>query len=59
MQVLNERGQVIPGLYAAGNCSGGFFWGSYPDRVPGLTASHAMTFGMLAGKYATEDLRKE
>lgn len=59
MQVLNERGQVIPGLYAAGNCSGGFFWGSYPDRVPGLTASHAMTFGMLAGRYATEDLRKE
>lgn len=54
MQVLNQQGQVIPGLYAAGNCSGGFFWGSYPDRVPGLTASHAQTFGMLAGKYAAQ-----
>ncbi|MCZ3621843.1 FAD-dependent oxidoreductase [Lactobacillus mulieris] len=49
MEVLNEAGNPIEGLYAAGNCSGGFFWGSYPDRVPGLTASHAQTFGMLAG----------
>ena len=55
MQVLNELGDVIPGLYAAGNCSGGFFWGSYPDRVPGLTASHAQTFGMLAGRYAAQN----
>ncbi|TSO25363.1 FAD-binding protein [Lactobacillus sp. LL6] len=55
MQVLNNLGNAIPGLYAAGNCSGGFFWGSYPDRVPGLTASHAMTFGMLAGRIAAND----
>ncbi|MGJ3791977.1 FAD-dependent oxidoreductase [Lactiplantibacillus argentoratensis] len=56
MQVLNEAGDVIPGLYAAGNCSGGFFWGSYPDRVPGLTASHAQTFGMLAGINAAKGI---
>ncbi|MDF7638101.1 FAD-binding protein [Lactobacillus sp. ESL0791] len=54
MQVLNKQGEVIAGLYAAGNCSGGFFWGSYPDHVPGLTASHALTFGRLAGKYIAE-----
>lgn len=54
MQVIRENGDAIPGLYAAGNCSGGFFWGSYPDRVPGLAASHADTFGRLAGKYAAE-----
>jgi len=54
MQVLNENGEAISGLYAAGNCSGDFFWGSYPDRVPGLTVSHAQTFGMLAGRYAVE-----
>lgn len=54
MQVLRENGEAISGLYAAGNCSGGFFWGSYPDHVPGLTASHAQTFGRLAGKYAAE-----
>ncbi|WP_270448502.1 hypothetical protein [Lactobacillus delbrueckii] len=42
----------IPGLYAAGNDAGGFFWGSYNDRVPGLAASHAHTFGRLAGQSA-------
>lgn len=52
MQVLNKSGNVIPHLYAAGNASGGFFWGSYPDHVPGLTASHAQTFGRLAGQNA-------
>lgn len=54
MQVLDEWEEPIDGLYAAGNCAGGFFWGSYPDRVPGLTASHATTFGRLAGKIAAD-----
>ncbi|MBA1395025.1 FAD-binding protein, partial [Lactobacillus sp. XV13L] len=48
MQVLNSDNDPIKGLYAAGNCSGGFFWGSYEDRVPGLTCSHAQTFCRLA-----------
>ena len=39
-------------MYAAGNDAGGFFWGSYNDRVPGLAASHAHTFGRLAGQSA-------
>lgn len=52
MEVLDDDGEVIPHLYAAGNCSGGFFWGSYPDHVPGLTCSHAQTFGRLAGQAA-------
>ncbi|WEV51095.1 FAD-dependent oxidoreductase [Lactobacillus sp. ESL0731] len=52
MQVLDHDCNPIFGLYAAGNCSGGFFWGSYEDRVPGLTCSHAQTFGRLAGQYA-------
>lgn len=55
MQVLNENGNPIKGLFAAGNVSGGFFWGSYPDRVPGLTAGHAVTFGRLAGQNAAGD----
>lgn len=53
MQVLDRNYNPIKGLYAAGNCSGGFFWGSYEDRIPGLTVSHAQTFGRLAGKYAS------
>ncbi|WEV71060.1 FAD-binding protein [Lactobacillus sp. ESL0785] len=55
MEVITEEGKAIPHLYAAGNCSGGFFWGSYPDHVPGLTCSHAQTFGRLAGQNAAEN----
>ena len=55
MEVIDKKGKPIPHLYAAGNASGGFFWGSYPDRVPGLTCSHAQTFGRLAGQYAAEN----
>lgn len=54
MQVLDHQEEPIDGLYAAGNCAGGFFWGAYPDRVPGLTASHAVTFGRLAGQRVIE-----
>ncbi|WEV50946.1 FAD-binding protein [Lactobacillus sp. ESL0731] len=55
MQVINESGDAIPHLYAAGNASGGFFWGSYPDRIPGLACSRAQTFGRLAGQNAAEN----
>mgnify|MGYP003365920164 CR=1 FL=1 len=55
MEVLNENYNPIKGLYAAGNCSGGFFWGSYEDRLPGLAAGHATTFGRLAGKYVVKE----
>ena len=55
MEVIDQNGDPIPHLYAAGNASGGFFWGSYPDRIPGLTCSHAQTFGRLAGQYAAEN----
>ncbi|BDR60636.1 FAD-dependent oxidoreductase [Lactobacillus xylocopicola] len=55
MEVLDENHQPIRHLYAGGNDSGGFFWGSYNDRVPGLASSHAQTFGRLAGKNAAEN----
>lgn len=55
MAVLDEQHEPIQHLYAAGNDSGGFFFGSYPDRVPGLAASHAQTFGRLAGQQAAEN----
>lgn len=58
MEVLDENSKPIKNLYAAGNCSGGFFWGSYPDRIAGLTASHAMTFGKLAGQNAANNISK-
>lgn len=55
MEVLNSSYEPIEHLYAAGNASGGFFFGSYPDRIPGLAASHAQTFGRLAGKQAADN----
>ena len=35
MQVLDKNGNVIEGLYAAGDCSGGFFAHNYPEYIVG------------------------
>jgi fumarate reductase flavoprotein subunit len=55
MQVMDTERKVIPGLYAAGNTSGGFFGDSYPTTVPGMTHSRAWTFGRLAGLNAAAE----
>jgi fumarate reductase flavoprotein subunit len=55
MQVMDTERKVIPGLYASGNVSGGFFGDSYPTTVPGLTHSRAWTFGRLAGLNAAAE----
>ncbi|WP_231131900.1 FAD-binding protein [Lactobacillus delbrueckii] len=48
MEVLDEKHDPIPGLYAAGNDVGGFFWGSYNDRVPGFQVWQPATRTPLA-----------
>ena len=48
MQVLREDGSVIEGLYAAGDCSGGFFANNYPNLFTGLACGRSMTFGRHA-----------
>ena len=45
-RVLNEAGQVIPGLYAIGNCSASVMGRTYPGA--GSTIGPAMTFGYIA-----------
>jgi len=55
LRVLDRSGEVIPGLYAAGNVSGSFFGNVYPTTVPGLTHSRAWTFGRLAGLNAAAE----
>lgn len=55
LQVLDTEGNVIPGLYAAGNVSGSFFGSQYPTTVPGLSHSRAWTFGRLAGLNAAAE----
>jgi len=52
MQVLDTEGKVIPGLYASGNTSGGFFSDTYPRNVHGASHGRAMTFGRLAALHA-------
>ena len=52
MQVTDNEARVIPGLYASGNTSGGFFADTYPRNVHGVSHGRAMTFGRLAGLHA-------
>lgn len=50
-QVLDESGAPIEGLYAAGECVGGYRAYGY---VCGDSNIHSAVTGMLAGKYAAE-----
>jgi succinate dehydrogenase/fumarate reductase flavoprotein subunit len=48
--VLNEIGQTIPGLYAAGNDMRSLMGGYYPGA--GITLGPALVFGFIAGRDA-------
>ena len=48
-QVIDEDGQVIPGLYAAGNDMASIMGGNYPGA--GITLGPALTFGYIAGRH--------
>ena len=50
MQVIREDGTVIEGLYATGDCTGGFFANNYPNLMTGLACGRTMTFGRRAAK---------
>ena len=51
MQVLDENDEPIEGLYAIGNCAGGFFGSpDYPMTVPGLSLGRAHTQGYVVGR---------
>ena len=53
-QVVNTAGNVIPGLYAAGEMVGGIFYHNYPGGT-GLTSG--AVFGKLAGTGAATHLK--
>jgi succinate dehydrogenase/fumarate reductase flavoprotein subunit len=49
-RVLTAQGEVIPGLYATGNCTGGRFSIQYSSPSPGMSLGMAFTLGRLLGK---------
>ena len=50
-QCLNDAGEPIKGLYAVGNCSGGFYGGvDYPLTVGGLSIGRCYMEGYVTGK---------
>jgi len=49
MQVLDSDGSPIEGLYAAGDCSGGFFAHNYPEYIVGVAVGRTLTEGYLLG----------
>lgn len=50
MQVLDTDSNPIEGLYAAGDCSGGFFAHNYPEYVVGVAVGRTLTEGYLLGQ---------
>lgn len=53
-QVLDTDGNVIEGLYAGGNTSGGMYSGTYPRHLPSVSVGRAATFGYVAAKHAVK-----
>lgn len=51
-QVLNHKGNVIPGLFAAGEVTGGVHGG---NRLGGNAMADIVTFGRIAGRNAAEN----
>jgi len=53
-QVLNQYGEIIPSLYAAGEVTGGL-WGSGGTYLPGTMVTASMTFGRIAARKAVKE----
>lgn len=56
MQCLNAQGQVIEGLWAAGDCSGSVFGNNYPEYIVGCACGRTITFGRHAVRHMTGDI---
>ena len=51
-QVLNQYGEIIPGLYAAGEVTGGLHTKMY---LLGVMTSGSVTQGIIAGRNAVNE----
>ncbi len=54
-QVLDTDNNVIPGLYAGGNASGGMFAINYPRHIAGPSVGRCVTFGYISGQNAARE----
>ena len=54
MQVLNQQGNTIPGLYAIGVDTGGWQAETYNSRLSGSTFGFALNSGRIAGENAAK-----
>ena len=54
-QVLDDKGNVIPSLYAAGEVTGGIHG---TNRVGANAVADIFTFGRIAGKNAAAESKK-
>ena len=52
-EVVNQNGKAIPGLYAAGEVTGGVHGG---NRLGGNAVADIIVFGQIAGTFAAESL---
>ena len=55
MRVLDASFEPLSGLYAIGDCSGGFFATNYPEYFPGLAAGRSVTEGRQLMKMIAAD----
>ena len=55
-EVVNTHGEVIPGLYAGGNCAGGFYGGHYHLVTTGGASAFALNSGRIAGESVLQRL---
>lgn len=56
-QVLRADESVIPGLYAAGDVSGSFFSGNYPEYIVGCASGRSSTQGRHVARLLAGDLK--
>ena len=54
MQVLNQQGDEIPGLYATGVDTGGWESDTYNAHLSGNTFGFALNSGRIAGENAAK-----
>lgn len=55
-QVLKTDGDVLPGLYAAGNCAGSLFADGYYNLTHGMACGRLLTFARHGVRHIAGDL---